>query len=669
MPDRVPGVGRTPGRSATSSQVRRGAGLSSPPPTEPARQRGGTAASAAEAASPGSIRRVVRVLPDEPAIAKRFDYRVPEGLRDQVRVGDRVRVVLQGRRVGGWIVAVDVEPPPGVTLRPLAKWSGRGPTPDLIELADWAAWRWAGRQASFLRTASPDRVVTALPPPPRRRQAESTGGVSEELARGVLARGGGVVRLPPAADLAPVALAATAWGNALVLCPTLPLARAIGRRLWRAGVPVALHPRDWVLGAAGATVVGTRAAAWAPVGDLATVVVVDEHDESHQQEQAPTWHARDVAIERARRAGVPWVLTSPCPSLEALAAARSASAPAAGANPPGPRGLVTPGRVEERAGWPIVDVVDMRREDPRTGLLPPALVRLLRSDRRVLCVLNRTGRARLLACAACGELARCERCDAAVGQPGDELACARCGATRPVVCTACGATRLKTVRPGVSRVRDDIAALVNEPVDEVTASGGVKRSGVDSSGATGVARTRVVVGTEAMLHQVDRADVVAFLDFDQELLAPRYRASEQALALLVRAARLVGGKAGGGRLVLQTHMPRHEVAQAALHGDPVRVADTEAERRELLRFPPITAMAEVSGQAAEAFVNALRRQQLVGDRGEGDTGPGRPELEILGPADGRWLVRASTQEILCDVLADIPRPPGRLRLALDPPRV
>ncbi|MGH9112259.1 MAG: primosomal protein N', partial [Acidimicrobiales bacterium] len=101
---------------------------------------------------------VVRVLPDEPAINKTFDYLVPDAVGDQVRVGDRVRIALQGRRVGGWVVATGVDPPVGVVLRPIAKWSGRGPTPELIGLADWAAWRWAGRPASLLRTASPERV-------------------------------------------------------------------------------------------------------------------------------------------------------------------------------------------------------------------------------------------------------------------------------------------------------------------------------------------------------------------------------------------------------------------------------------------------------------------------------------------------------------------------------
>lgn len=578
------------------------------------------------------------MLPDEPAIDKTFDYLVPEGLGDQVRVGDRVRVDLHGRRIGGWVTAVGVEPPPGVALRRIARWSGRGPTPDLLELADWAAWRWAGRPASFLRTASPERVVAALPASPRR--AVRVPAPLDPLVRDALGQGRTVLRLPPAADPYAIALAAAGRGHALVLCPTVAQARVIGTRLRRAGVPVAQHPRDWAAGAAGATVVGTRAAAWAPVRDLAAVVVVDEHDESHQQEQAPTWHARDVAVERARRAGVPCVLTSPCPSLEALAWGR----------------LLTPSRVTERAGWPIVDVVDMRRVDPRSGLLPDPLVRLLRSDRRVLCVLNRTGRARLLACAACRELARCERCDAALAQPGDELVCRRCGERRPVVCAACGRTRLKAVRQGVTRVRDEIEALVGEPVDEVTAA---NPAGPGPS-------TRVVVGTEATLHQVERADVVAFLDFDQELLAPRYRAAEQALGLLARAARVVARSAavaGGspasaarapGRVVVQTTLPRHEVVQAALQADPGRVATAELERRELLRFPPVTAMAEVSGAAAADFVEAL----------------GHPlGVEVLGPSDGRWLLRAPDHATLCDALAATPRPSGRVRVAVDPLRI
>ena len=186
---------------------------------------------------------------------------------------------------------------------------------------------------------------------------------------------------------------------------------------------------------------------------------------------------------------------------------------------------------------------------------------------------------------------------------------------------------MKALRQGVTRVRDEIAALVGEPVAEVT---GARPAG-DAPPAT-----RVVVGTEATLHQVDRADVVAFLDLDQELLAPRYRAAEQAFALVARAARLVGGKEGGGRLVLQTFVPRHEVVQAALHADPVRVAAAERDRRELLRFPPATALPRCRA----------RRRRRSSTPSASPLG-----IEVIGPADGRWLVRAPDHTTLCDALA------------------
>jgi primosomal protein N' (replication factor Y) len=441
------------------------------------------------------------------------------------------------------------------------------------------------------------------------------------------------VRLPPSADLAAVAAVVADRGNALVVCPTQALAAEVATRLRRSGVAVARHPQEWAAGAAGATVVGARAAAWAPVADLAAVLVLDEHDEGHQQEQTPTWHARDVAAERARRAGVPCVLTSPCPSLEALAWGT----------------LHTPDRARERAGWPAVEVVDRREEDPRrAGLLSPALTRVLRSDQRVLCVLNRTGRAKLLACSACGELARCDRCEAAVEQPEEQLHCRRCGATRPAVCLHCGATRFKNARAGVTRVRDDLAALIGEPVAELTAASDPAEPS-----------TRVVVGTEAVLHRIGRADVVAFLDLDQELLAPRYRAAEHAFALLARGARVTAasGRSAGpraaGRLLLQTRSPEHEVVRAAVHADPEIVAEAERARRELLRFPPCTAMAEVSGAAAPAFIEGF------------DPPPG---VEVAEVVPGRWLLRAPDHQVLCDALAEARRPPGRLRIEVDPLR-
>ena len=182
----------------------------------------------------------------------------------------------------------------------------------------------------------------------------------------------------------------------------------------------------------------------------------------------------------------------------------------------------------------MVEVVDQREEDPRHGLLSGALARRLHDGGRVLCVLNRTGRAKLLACRACGELARCAVCDAAVHQPEDELVCPRCGASRPPVCAVCGAGRFRNARAGVARVREELEALIGEPVGELTAT------------SADLPSERVVVGTEAVLQRIDRADLVAFLDLDQELLASRYRAVEQALALVARAARVVAASAAPG---------------------------------------------------------------------------------------------------------------------------
>jgi primosomal protein N' (replication factor Y) (superfamily II helicase) len=572
--------------------------------------------------------RVVRVLPDEPAIGKQFDYSVPEALHDEVRVGSMVRVALHGRRIGGWVVADDVESPAGITLRPIAKVTGWGPPADILDLAEWAAWRWAGRPASMLRTASPERAVRRLPSTDR--PITPVPAVVDDLIVDAFAGGGSVLRLPPAADPYDVALAAAGRGNALILVPTVAGARHLGIRLRRAGVRVAIQPSEWAQARAGATVVGTRSAVWAPVVDLAAVVVIDEHDESWQQEQAPTWHARDVAVERARRADVPCVLVSPTPSLEALGHGR----------------LLTPSRSTERAGWPVLDVIDRRREDPgRAGLFSERFVRALRGDGRVVCVLNRAGRSRLLACKSCGELARCERNDAAVTQDDEgTFACAHCGLTRPAICLACGSTTFKNLRVGVSRAREELEALAREPVVEVTA-----KTSVD-----GLAPARVYIGTEAVLHHLDSASVVAFLDFDQELLAPRYRAAEEALALLVLAGRLVGGRQSGGRLVVQTRIPDHEVVQAALHADPSRVSEAEHIRRQALAFPPEAALAVVSGVSAQAFIEAF----------------GRPlGVEIVGPSDGRWLLRARTHTPLLDALAATPRPAGRLRIAVDPLRL
>jgi primosomal protein N' (replication factor Y) len=364
-----------------------------------------------------------------------------------------------------------------------------------------------------------------------------------------------------------------------------------------------------------------------PMPRLAAVVVIDEHDEALQEERTPTWHAREVVLERARRSAVPAVLVSPVPSLEALRAGR----------------LLRPNRAVERAGWPLVDVLDRRRDDPvRGGLFAEGLVERIRGEGRVVCVLNRKGRARLLACGTCGELVCSEDGSTPMIQDDVGLRTPDGSETRPAVCASCGATNLRNLRAGVTRAREELAALVGEVVEEVGAE--------EPEPPT----ARVVIGTEAVLHRVERASRVVFLDFDQELLAPRQRASEQALILATRAARLVGPREGGGRLVIQTRQPEHEVLRALLTADPSVVAVAERDRRRDRGWPPYGAQALLSGAGAADFVSAL----------------GRPAgVAILGPTGGRWLLRSAEHGPLLDALATTPRPAARLRIEIDPTRV
>ncbi|MYH72482.1 MAG: hypothetical protein F4153_07900 [Acidimicrobiia bacterium] len=566
----------------------------------------------------------VRVLTDVIAIDKEFTYAVPDGWADDPRfgVGAMVRVALHGRRVGGWITEVGVEAPEGLDPSPLAKLSGRGPDRTIIELSRWAAWRWAGRRVHFLRTASPPRMVAGLPRPQRSRLVFS--GDYSDLFDGE----GRTVRMGPSDDPLPMALAAAARGQALVLVPDHGRADELTRRLGREGVWAVRQPEGWAAAAAGATVVGTQAAAWAPAPDLAAVLVIDEHDESYRSESAPTWSGRDVAVERARRAGVPCVLVSPAPSLEAL---RS-------------RPLMRPSRGTERDSWPQVDVVDRRSEDPgRAGLYSPELVQALRDGGRAACVLNRRGRSLLLACRVCGELAVCSECGASMRQDDDKrLVCRSAGHSRPTVCAECGSTGMRNLRAGVNRVREEIEALVRTPVAEST-----------GSGYDGPPTARVVVGTEAVLHLGRPFDTVAFLEFDQELLAPRFRAREQALALVARAARITGPRESGGKILLQTRLPDDPVVTAALRADPALLARADRDRRQELSLPPYGAIAVVSGPEAGEYMERF------------GTPPG---IQIAPDPGGQFLVRAPDYDTLCDALASVERPSGRLRIDVDPIR-
>ena len=584
--------------------------------------------------APGGEGLVARVVTDVAGIDKEFDYLVPAEMAGSVSVGTEVRVPLGGRRVGGWVVGFDETAPEGVTLRPIAKVRGHGPDPEIVDLAGWGAWRWAGKRAWFLKTASADHAVPRLPVGAPARPPARPSRLPTALPDGP---GVHVLRLAPATDPTPVVAEAAQRGPTLVVVPTAARAAVLAGRLRRAGGDVTLLPDDWPAARAGraAVVVGARSAAWAPCPGLAAVVVLDAHDEGLTAEGAPTWNAVTVAAERARRHGAPLYAVSACPTLDLLAM--------------GP--VHTGDRGAELAGWAVTEVVDRRDDDPRLGLWSERLVNLVRSagpQGRVACILNRTGRVRLLACGACGELARCEMCAAAVASPTPGiLHCPRCGHERPSVCGRCGSTRLKALRIGTGRAREELEAVAGRPVGEV------------SSATSELPAADVMIGTEALLHRLDPSSglaAIAFVDFDRELLAPRVRAAEEALSLLALASRLVRGRTG--RVVIQTRLPEHPVVTAATRADPALAGEGQAELRRALRFPPYASIALVHGDAAAAWVGHLAERDGAG-------------VDVVGPDPaGRWMVRAPDSASLCDALAAVPRPAtGTLRVAVEPARI
>ncbi len=573
---------------------------------------------------------------------------MPDGAEDP-EIGSVVAVGLGGRAIRGWVVA-RVEDPPDATILPIGRIISVGPDGDLVALGRFAAERYFGPLRPFLKAASPDRIVRAIAPSsvlPAHRTVP--GGVDAGLRASIesamaapFGRGGArVVRTGPAdSRLGIVAAAASVVGerSLLVLVPEHRDSEILDDRLRRTGARVTRWPAEWPQAAAGPSIViGTRRAAFARVADLGGIVVLDAHSESYTEERAPTANATVIAAERARRAGVPCLLVSPTPTLELLDRHDSCTLPGAG-------------------GWPEIAIIDRTGADLRLGPYDSRLVAALRAAldadgrRRVVCVFNRTGRVRLLSCASCGALQRCEACGAAVGEPkrapsgaARSLVCPSCGVARPCVCGACGSMKLRQIRVGVGRVAEEISALVGEPATEVTAATGVIPSDV-----------RILVGTEAVLHKVPSASVVAFIDLDQELLATRFRAAEQAWILLGRAARLLGGDSGERhrRIVVQTRLPNEPLLAAARSGDPTRFLDRELVRRRELRLPPAAALARASGDDAHRFAAAVAS---IG-------GP----VEVAPLADASYLLRAPDHATLLEVLVRARSTGVSCRVSIDP---
>jgi primosomal protein N' (replication factor Y) (superfamily II helicase) len=429
--------------------------------------------------------------------------------------------------------------------------------------------------------------------------------------------------------------------------------------------------------------VGVRSAIFAPVQELAVLVVDEEHEGSFKQEEGPAYHARDLAIVRAKIEGAVVILGSATPSLETLENARRGRY----------RKLELPARIDDRP-LPPVEVVDLRRlrrpgEDPSPALLSPPLVAALETTvaagQQAILFLNRRGYQTLVLCETCGEEARCTECAVSLTHHARRriLLCHYCGRAERMDarCRSCGGVRCG-VGAGTEQVEEAVRVLL--PAARVAR---LDRDAVATADDTAAILARfarreldVLVGTQMVTkgHDFPGVTLVGVVLADTALALPDFRAAERTFQLLAQVAGRAGRGADAGRVLVQTYNPQSRAVACAAAHDYARFAEQELEERRRAGWPPFSRMlaARVEGsesgarRTAEALAHAAR--PALGN-----------EVSMLGPAPAaierlrgktRWhlLFRAPATQALFRVqsaMAQVARrPPGgaAIRFDMDP---
>jgi primosomal protein N' (replication factor Y) len=365
-------------------------------------------------------------------------------------------------------------------------------------------------------------------------------------------------------------------------------------------------------------VLGTRLAVFAPLDRLGLIVVDEEHDPSYKQMEGLRYNARDVAVWRARQAGVPVVLGSATPALETWLNAE--------------QGRYRRLTLTERAGaaaLPEIRLVDTRTDRPRQGLsraLLTALEENLRQGGQSLVFINRRGYAPTLLCNACGYVTPCPRCAAHLvlhrHRGGFRLLCHHCGLVcpPPQSCPECGSLDLRASGQGTQRLEETLAERF--PAARILR---VDRDTVARKGRFAAVREQVhegevdiLVGTQILAkgHDFPRLTLVGVVGADGALMSADYRAAERLFAQLMQVAGRAGRGEAPGRVLVQTAYPRHPLYQALVRHDyPAYAARALAERRAAA-FPPYVRQAMLrvdarSDEVAQTFLQAARAEALA----------------------------------------------------------
>ncbi|MHA6484594.1 primosomal protein N' [Paenibacillus sp. strain BS8-2] len=453
--------------------------------------------------------------------------------------------------------------------------------------------------------------------------------------------------------------------QAIVLVPEISLTpQMVERFKGRFGDAVAvLHSRlsngerfdEWrkIRSGRAQVAIGARSAIFAPFERIGLIIIDEEHESSYKQEESPKYHARDVAVRRAKQHGAAVVLGSATPSLESYAAASRSAAPPVNGKHATPSLLPMPDRVGGRP-LPEVAVVDMReelREGNRSmfsrALHEALLTRLERGEQSVL-LLNRRGYSTFVMCRSCGFTSTCPHCDISLTyhQKTRVLRCHYCGHAEgaPTACPSCESEHIRYFGTGTQRVEEELAKLfpgirvIRMDVDTTSE----KHAHEKLLKQFGDRKADVLLGTQMVAKGLDfpYVTLVGVIAADTSLHLPDFRAAERTFQLLTQVAGRAGRHELRGEVIVQSYAPEHYAITTAQHHDYAAFLHEELRHRSVMGYPPYCRLVLITmsheqlallSATSETFARELR--ELAEHEGVLlPLGSGMPRaLEVLGP--------------------------------------
>ncbi|PRS36840.1 primosomal protein N' [Bacillus sp. RJGP41] len=336
-------------------------------------------------------------------------------------------------------------------------------------------------------------------------------------------------------------------------------------------------------------VVGARSAVFAPFESLGLVIIDEEHESSYKQEETPRYHARDVAIERAKSYGCPVILGSATPTLESFARAKK-----------NVYKLLTLSQRMNKNALPAVDIVDMR-EELRTGnrsmfseLLFTKLKDRLEKGEQTVLMLNKRGHSSFVMCRSCGLVINCPNCDISLTYHrfNDIMKCHYCGFEEgmPSVCPECESEHIRFFGTGTQKVEEELAKILPEArvirmdVDTTSKKGSHERL----LNAFGEGKADILLGTQMIAKGLDFPNItlVGVLSADTMLHLPDFRSSEKTFQLLTQVSGRAGRHQLPGEVVIQTYTPEHYSIELSALQDYDAFYEREMHLRRQSHYPP-----------------------------------------------------------------------------------